>query len=149
MPSFNTLSALEAHIKKQVYESAKEDLAKEGEKQLTKAIEDTVYARPISDDYNRTGEFKKSADSQTLRSGNGVHLSVFSNPEKMDAHPSWRPETYGFDQNRWLANWLNYGHGGMANYEAQLFIERAQEAMNKNAKNILKKALKKRGIDSI
>lgn len=145
MPSFDSLSALEKFIKEQVYEVVKEDVANEGEEKLDKAIDDTVYSRPGGD---RTGEFKKSVDSETLRSGNGVHLTIFNNPEKMAAHPSWQPEKYGDNQNQWLTNWLNYGHGGMAEYEEQLFIEKTREEFSKTAKKVLKKGLIKRGIDA-
>lgn len=148
--SADTLSQLMAIIKSNVESAVKEDLAIEAEKELDKNMDSTVY-KPTDNysTYQHTHAMRNAIDNEVKSSGSEIELEVFSNPEKMlYDYPSVSKKS-SQDNRDMIVGWLNYGHGGIWDYPEQLFIEKTQESMNSNAKKILKKALKKRGIDSV
>ena len=55
------------------------------------------------------------------------------------SHESW---VDGSEQNENIADWLNYGHGGIVEYEGQYFIELATEQLKKELPKKIEKAIK-------
>lgn len=149
--SYGNLKALEMVIKKEVENTLRSDVAKDAVEKHKKSKRENVYSRPESDSYSRTDELLESSVAMfNDNKSNDKKLvleiydetSDFYNPS---LHPSW---VDGSNQNKNIPKWINYGHGGIANYAATNYIEKAREEINQSATKVLKQGLKKRGINS-
>lgn len=144
------IKELEKHIDEIAYKEIKPMLDDE----LKKSVLKNIYGRPESEYYDRTNAMYDSIKTYTTKpSKDKVDVISYMDLEHTSPrHISWvsgTTESNGMTVDQHLDYWMEYGHGGLVNYEGSLSFTEARYNAEKKLKKIVKKELKKRGYKKI
>lgn len=175
MPSFDNIPDLTKWLLKQIKDTAKNEVADAGRKQMRLSIDKKVYQNPkeVADGtglgqsfpqmYERTYELMDSVSSTHLDSSyggmQGIQIDVFNDTDKINPYRDKAPKNWNQhasqlkklnykDVSEFIPLWTAYGHGGIFHMPERDYFADAEEELLKNQAHIkaLRKGLKARGI---
>ena len=132
-------------IEKDLIDIGQTDVSNLIEDELKISVVKNLYGKPESLDYDRTGMMFESIKANFNKNANGIDIYSYMDLENTSPkHKSWdKNNTTNVD--KYLDEWMEFGHGGMAWYDGNLMFTEAQYVVNKKAKKLVKSKLKLRG----
>lgn len=132
-------------LNKDLEEIAYKDLKPFVEDELKKSTVKNIYGAPESEYYNRTGAMYDSITGFARKSTNGIDIYAIMDLENTTPHHKSWVESNTTNVDKYLDEWMEYGHGGLAYVDGRLMFAEAQYSIDKKGKRLVKSKLKAKG----
>jgi hypothetical protein len=158
VPTFNNLNDLSNYLRQQTLKYVKEDVAEVIKDILYRYVDELLYDDFTPASYHRTYDLINSLSiSEMNKVGKNEHeIVIFFDDNKIrpmiDDTSKWNQhmssDGTNLDESSYVAEYMNYGHGGLYIQQPILFLEAALNEINSKKPHltILKRRLKEKGF---